>query len=91
LEYFFTIINPQKKKKGKHIACAMQGPQERGGIKRQRACKKGNEPAKKQRRLGEKNALASCNLCNSKEVMRFANEMSFDFMSLAHVKKLLQN
>jgi hypothetical protein len=37
--------------------------------------------------LGEKKALASCNLCNSKEVIWFANEMSYNFMSLAHVKE----
>ncbi len=49
--------------------------------------KKGNEPAKMERRLGEKKALESRNLCNSKEVMWFANEMSFNFMSLAHVKE----
>jgi hypothetical protein len=72
----FLQLSMQKKKKSKHIACATQGSSrekkkgnEPAKMAKKKAKNKGNEPAKRARRLGEKKALVSCNLCNSREVM----------------------
>jgi hypothetical protein len=46
-----------------------QEKKKKGNEPATKAKKKGNEPTKRARRLGEKKALASCNLCNSREVM----------------------